>query len=77
MIEESFERAKGSVGLDHYEVQRWPAWYRHITLVLLVHAYAVAAGTVDTCDGNWMAICHMPLVDYEREAAGQDQRARY
>lgn len=39
VIEESFERAKGSVGLDHYEVRRWCAWYRHITLALLVHAY--------------------------------------
>jgi len=39
VIEESFERAKGGVGLDQYEVRRWQAWYRHITLALLVHAY--------------------------------------
>jgi SRSO17 transposase len=38
-IEESFEAAKGSVGLDQYEVRRWNAWYRHITLALLAHAY--------------------------------------
>ncbi len=38
-IEESFETAKGEVGLDHYEVRRWPGWYRHITLALLAHAY--------------------------------------
>jgi SRSO17 transposase len=38
-IEESFERAKGAVGLDQYEVRRWTAWYRHITLALLAHAY--------------------------------------
>lgn len=38
-IEESFESAKGEVGLDHYEVRRWPGWYRHITLALLAHAY--------------------------------------
>ena len=38
-IEESFERAKGEVGLDQYEVRRWPGWYRHITLALLAHAY--------------------------------------
>jgi SRSO17 transposase len=38
-IEESFEAAKGSVGLDHYEARRWNAWYRHITLALLAHAY--------------------------------------
>lgn len=39
VIEESFERAKGEVGLDQYEVRRWEAWYRHITLALLAHAY--------------------------------------
>src|SRR5439155_9474344 len=38
-IEESFEDAKGAVGLDHYEVRKWNAWYRHITLALLAHAY--------------------------------------
>jgi SRSO17 transposase len=38
-IEESFQTAKGEVGLDHYEVRRWPGWYRHITLALLAHAF--------------------------------------
>jgi SRSO17 transposase len=38
-IEESFETAKGEVGLDHYEVRSWTGWYRHITLALLAHAY--------------------------------------
>ncbi|MDP9143832.1 MAG: IS701 family transposase, partial [Actinomycetota bacterium] len=38
-IEESFQCAKGEVGLDHYEVRRWPGWYRHITLALLAHAF--------------------------------------
>ncbi len=38
-IEEGFAQAKGEVGLDHYEVRRWTAWYRHITLCLLVQAY--------------------------------------
>ena len=38
-IEEGFERAKGEVGLDQYEVRRWDAWHRHITLALLAHAY--------------------------------------
>ncbi|MDQ4078707.1 MAG: IS701 family transposase [Chloroflexota bacterium] len=38
-IEESFERAQGEVGLDQYEVRGWTAWYRHITLALLAHAY--------------------------------------
>jgi SRSO17 transposase len=38
-IEESLESAKGEVGLDQYEVRRWEAWYRYITLALLAHAY--------------------------------------
>jgi SRSO17 transposase len=38
-IEESFETAKGEVGLDHYEVRSWRGWYRHITLAMLAHAY--------------------------------------
>jgi SRSO17 transposase len=39
IIEESFEQAKGEVGLDHYEVRKWVGWYRHITLALLAQAY--------------------------------------
>jgi SRSO17 transposase len=38
-VEEGFERAKDLVGLDQYEVRRWGAWYRHMTLTLLAHAY--------------------------------------
>jgi SRSO17 transposase len=38
-IEMGFERAKGEVGLDEYEVRRWDAWHRHITLSLLADAY--------------------------------------
>jgi SRSO17 transposase len=38
-IEEGFEAAKGEVGLADYQVRRYPAWYRRITLALLAHAY--------------------------------------
>ena len=38
-IEAGFEDAKGTVGLDHYEVRQWTAWYRHIALAPLAHAY--------------------------------------
>jgi SRSO17 transposase len=37
--EESFESAKGEVGLDQYEVRSWEGWYRHMTLALMAHAY--------------------------------------
>jgi SRSO17 transposase len=38
-IEEAFQRAKGEVGLDQYEVRHWEGWYRHITLCQLAHAF--------------------------------------
>src|SRR5215211_8030060 len=38
-VEGAFEQAKGEVGLDHYEVRKWPGWYRHVTLALLAHAF--------------------------------------
>jgi SRSO17 transposase len=49
-VEEGFQQAKGEVGLDHYQVRRWPGWYRHITLALLAYAFlavtrAQAAGS--------------------------------
>jgi SRSO17 transposase len=40
-IEIAFEEAKGLVGLDQYEVRKWEAWHRHITLALLAHAALV------------------------------------
>jgi SRSO17 transposase len=38
-VEECLAEAKGEVGLDHYEVRKWDAWHRHITLCLLAHAF--------------------------------------
>jgi SRSO17 transposase len=38
-VEQCFAEAKGEVGLDHYEVRRWDAWHRHVTLCLLAHAF--------------------------------------
>jgi SRSO17 transposase len=55
-IEECFEAAKGTVGLDQYEVRRYDAWYRFITLALLAHATLevtrVQATTVPDRDGK-------------------------
>jgi SRSO17 transposase len=44
-IEHDDQQAKNEVGLDHYEVRRWPGWYRHITLALLAHAFLVVTRT--------------------------------
>jgi SRSO17 transposase len=43
-VEDCFAEAKNEAGLDHYQVRRYRAWYRHITLAMLAHAFlAVAA----------------------------------
>ena len=47
-IEECFQASKNEVGLDHYQVRRYDAWYRHITLVMVAHAFlAVTAATAE------------------------------
>ena len=52
-VEERFAEAKGEVGLDHYEVRRWGAWHRHITLCLLAHAFlAVTRGAAVEEEGS-------------------------
>jgi SRSO17 transposase len=38
-IEECFQTAKNETGLDHGQVRRYDAWYRHIALAILAHAY--------------------------------------
>jgi SRSO17 transposase len=44
--EETFQLAKNDTGLDHYQVRKHPAWYRHITLSMLAAAFlAVTAPT--------------------------------
>ena len=39
MVECSFQQAKGETGLDHYQVRRYDAWHRHITLAMLANAF--------------------------------------
>ncbi|MDY3557328.1 hypothetical protein R5W24_006516 [Gemmata sp. JC717] len=47
-MEECFETAKGTCGLDQYEVRSWARWHRHVTLSLwalaILAAVRVAAG---------------------------------
>jgi SRSO17 transposase len=53
-IEECFASAKNETGLDHYQVRRYGAWHRHITLAMLAHAYlAVAAATSPKARAAW------------------------
>jgi SRSO17 transposase len=41
-VEECFQAGKGQVGLDHYQVRRYDAWYRHTTLALVAQAFLAA-----------------------------------
>jgi len=41
-IEKCFSEAKTEAGMDEYEVRLWPAWYRHITLSMMAHAFLSA-----------------------------------
>jgi SRSO17 transposase len=45
-VEECFEQAKKTAGLDEYQVRDWRAWYAHITLSMAAHAWLVVARTV-------------------------------
>ena len=38
-VKEAIQTAKGNAGLDQYEVRRYDAWYRHVTLSLLAAAF--------------------------------------
>ena len=55
-VEDCFAEAKGEVGLDHYEVRRWDAWHRYVTLCLLAHAFLAvtrfAARDAQEADGK-------------------------
>jgi len=47
-VEDCFAEAKNETGLDHYQVRRYRAWYRHITLSMLAHAFlAVTAAAAN------------------------------
>ena len=38
-VEECFQAAKNETGLDHYQVRRYDAWYRHANLSMLALAF--------------------------------------
>jgi SRSO17 transposase len=43
-VEECFQASKNETALDHYQVRKRGAWYRHVTLAMCAHAWlAVAA----------------------------------
>ena len=46
-IEESFQAAKGLVGLDQHQVRRWTSWHRWTTLAMLAHAFLALATAIE------------------------------
>ena len=38
-VEDCFAEAKNEARLDHYQVRKYRAWYRHVTLSMLAHAF--------------------------------------
>ena len=44
-VEECFQTAKTETGLDQYQVRRYDAWYRHVTLAMPAAAFLA----VDPC----------------------------
>src|SRR4029453_8307041 len=58
-VEECFQAAKDQVGLDHYQVRRWDAWYRHVTLVLVAQGFLAAVAAQHGGGGQLSAQnCH-------------------
>jgi SRSO17 transposase len=45
-IEESFQTAKGLVGLDQHQLRRWTSWHRWSTLAMLAHAFLAVATAI-------------------------------
>ena len=41
-VEECFQAAKDQVGLDHDQVRRYDAWYRHASLAMVALAFLAA-----------------------------------
>jgi SRSO17 transposase len=65
-VEESFQAAKNETALDHYQVRKHAAWYRHVTLAM--------------CALAWLAACaarsRPPPGTVPGEVPGEDDRAR-
>src|SRR4029450_14005218 len=49
-VEETFQFAKNETGLDHYQVRRYHAWYRHITLSMLAAAFLAVTAHAERGD---------------------------
>src|SRR5205814_3591058 len=51
-IEEAFQTAKHEVGLDHYQVRRYDAWYAHITLAMVAALFLATTRAHEAAKGD-------------------------
>lgn len=47
-VEERFPPAAREMGLDQYQVRRYDAWYRHVTLCMFAGACLAVVGRADS-----------------------------
>jgi len=59
-VEECFQAAKNETGLDHYQVRRYDAWYRHITLSMLALAFLQVTAAQRGHQRLWTTFPHNP-----------------
>jgi SRSO17 transposase len=69
-IEECFQSAKNEVGLDHYQVRHYTAWYRHITLAILAHAWLAVNAAKSHTDATGTNDPKTTAIGYQRIPGG-------
>ena len=77
VIEVGFAQAKEELGLDHYEVRQWRAWYRHVTLVLLMYAYLIRLQQMVPHDEPMLVAVTVPEVRCIAQALAASEEERY
>ena len=76
-IEECFGAAKNEVGLDEYQVRKYDAWYRHMTLAMFAHNFlAVIARKAKRGDASRPSSQH-PTKIYQPRPAEPKRRAPF
>jgi SRSO17 transposase len=51
-VGETFQFTRNETGLDHYQVRRYEAWYRHITLSMIAAAFLAITDHTEQLHGQ-------------------------
>jgi hypothetical protein len=71
-VEDCFAEAKNETGLGHYQVRRYRAWYRHITLSMLAHALLAVTARVrrpEPCRPGSLPACGSAVGDQAKKGS--------